>query len=159
MWLQWLLPFSLAALLVVALVAFVRHQTNDVPQIANVTNRNAIVEQNREDTIIVRQQQAPHVSKLATGVSAADGMRAAVDRYMAYRVSHGSMAGPLKATVCHATGATNASGARQVLKCEVTAADVTYPFDGVASAGVITYCQRVAPPIPSMNVPVSKRCT
>ncbi len=154
LWLQWVLPFSIAALLIIALVVFVHHETDDVPQYAN-TNSNAIVEQNREDTIIVRQQQAPRVSRLAAGVSATVGLRDAVDRYMTSQVNHGFMAGPLKGTVCHAVGGTST---RQVLKCDVTAADVTYPFDGVVAARVITYCQRVAPPTPSMNVPVSKRC-
>ncbi len=152
---QWVLPFSIAVLVVVAVVVFVDHETNDVPQEANVTSRDAIVEQNREDTIIVQQQQQPHVVRLATGVSAADGLRSAVLGYMRRQVSHGSMAGPVTSATCHATGGTSS---RQVLRCNVSAARVSYPFDGVVSAGLVTYCQRVAPPVPSMNVPVSRRC-
>ena len=145
--------------MVVALVAFVNHETNGVPQIANVTSKAAIVEQNREDRVIVRQQQAPHVAKLMPGVSAIAGLRAAVVRYMDVQIEHGAMAGPVRRSECRfVSGGTSA---RQLLRCEVTAAGVTYPFLGVAqpSLGVATYCQRVAPPIPSMDVPVSKRCT
>ncbi len=159
MWLQWLLPFSIAALVVVALVVFVHHQTNDVPQIANVTSKSAIVEQNREDTLIVQQQQAPHVVKLRVGQPGEVGLRAAVVKYINSQVSHGAMPGPVKSSVCRTlTGGTTA---RQLFRCDVTAADVTYPFDGVVepAASAITYCQRVAPPVPSMNIPVSKRCT
>jgi len=80
---------------------------------------------------------------------------------MTHQISVGSMDGPIRRSSCRpAAGGTSG---RLVFHCDVTASAqlVTYPFDGVVqpSAGVITYCQRVAPPIPSMNVPVSKRCT
>jgi hypothetical protein len=154
-----LLPFGIAAVVIVALVAFVHHQTNDVPQIANVTSKSAIVEQNREDTIIVQQQQAPHLAKLKSGQSTTVGLRAAVVKYMNSQVSHGAMPGPVKSSDCHTV--TGGTSARQLFRCDVTAADVTYPFDGVVepAVGAITYCQRVAPPVPSMNIPVAKRCT
>jgi hypothetical protein len=158
-WLQWLLPFGTAAILIVALVVWVHHQTYDVPQIANVTNPKAIAEQNREDTIIVQQQQQPHVEKLKAGATPAEGLRAAVVGYMHYQINHGVMDGPIKSASCKALP--GGVPGRQVLRCDVTAADVTYPFDGVVDpvAGVITYCQRVEPPIPSMNIPVDKSCT
>ncbi len=96
LWAQWVLPFAVAAALVVALVVWVHHQTNDVPQVANVTNKNAIVEQNREDTIIVKQQQRPHVAKLAPGESAGAGLRRAVLGYMSSQIAHSVIDGPLK---------------------------------------------------------------
>ena len=141
---------------VIALVRFVHHETNDTPAEASVNSPNAIVEQNREDTIIVSGQQAPHVSKLAAGVSAGVGIHAAVERYVRYEVGRGFMAGPLRSSSCHAAGGTSS---RQLFRCSVSAGDLIYPFEGVVSAGVITYCQRVAPPVPSLKVPVSKRCT
>ena len=55
--------------LVIALVVFVNYETNDVSLIARVTSPKAIAEQNREDRILVRQQQAPHVVKLKAGES------------------------------------------------------------------------------------------
>ena len=149
----------------IALVVFVEHQTNDVSPIAGVTSKSALIEENREDTDLVREQQAPHVAQLAPGSPRADGLRAAVVRYMHYEINHGVMDGPVKSSSCHARSAVmrgrRSGRARLVMHCDVTAADVTYPFDGVVqpSAKLITYCQRVAPPIPSLNIPVSKRCT
>jgi len=152
------LPFGFGTALVIAVVLFVHH-SNDVPLIAKVTNPQAIAEQNREDNIIVRQQQAPHVVKLKPGVTPSDGLRAAVVGYMTYQINQGAMDGPIKRASCRSVA--GGTGVRQVLRCDVTASDVTYPFDGVVqpAAGVITYCQRVQPPLPSMNIPVSKRCT
>jgi hypothetical protein len=156
-WLQWLLPFTVAAILVLAAVAFVHHQTDDVPAIANVNGKAAVAEQ-AQDTIIVKQQQAPHVFRFKPGVTATSGAKQAVDRYMRYEVSHGAMDGPIKSSTCRSVGGTSS---RQVLQCRVTASVVTYPFDVVVtpSARLVTYCQRVAPPVPTMNVPVSDRCT
>jgi hypothetical protein len=159
LWLQWVLPFGVAAAVVIAVVLFVNHQTNDVPLIPPITNPRAIAEQNREDHIIVRQQQAPHVVKLKPGVTPSAGLRAAVVGYMTYQINHGAIDGTIKRASCHSVA--GATSGRQVLRCDVTASDVTYPFDGVVqpAARVITYCQRVQPPVPSMNIPVSKRCT
>ena len=154
-----MLPFGVGAALVVGLVLFVHHQTNDMPLIAKVTSPQAIAEQNREDRIHVRQQQAPHVVKLKPGVTPSDGLHTAVVGYMTKQIDDGAMDGPINRASCRSVrGGTTA---RQVLRCDVTAADVNYPFDGVVqpAAGVITYCQRVTPPVPSMNIPVSKRCT
>ncbi len=156
LWLQWAIPFAIATVAVIALVKFVNHETYDTPAEASVSSPNAIVEENREDTIIVRGQQAPHISKLAAGMSAGAGIDAAVERYMRYEVGRGFMAGPLKSSSCQAAGGTSS---RQLFRCSASAGDLIYPFDGVVSAGVITYCQRVAPPVPSLKVPVSKRCT
>jgi fatty acid desaturase len=50
-WLQWLLPFSIAAIVFVALILFVHHQTDDVPAIASVNGKAAAV-QNQEDRTI-----------------------------------------------------------------------------------------------------------
>jgi len=157
--LQWVLPFGVGAAAVVAVVLFVNYQTNDVPLIAKVTSPQAIAEQNREDRIHVRQQQVPHVVKLKPGVTPSDGLRAAVVGYMTYQINHGAMDGPINRASCRSV--TGGTTARQVLRCDVTASDVNYPFDGVVqpAAGAITYCQRVTPPVPSMNIPVSKRCT
>jgi hypothetical protein len=157
-WVQWVLPFAVAIVLIVALVVFVHHETDDVSQIASVNSHSAIVEQNREDTIIVRQQQAPHVFKLNTAVSARVNARRAVVLYMRGQIDHGVMDGPIKSAGCKTIGGTTS---RLVLHCDVVASVVKYPFDVVVapSAGSLTYCQRVAPPLPTMNIPVSKRCT
>lgn len=161
MWLQWVLPFSVAAALVVALVLFVDHETNGTPAQANYNSPAAVAEQNREDRILVQQQQAPHRAILKAGRPPAAGLRAAVTAYMNRQIGLGNFDGPIRRSSCRpAAGGTSG---RLVFHCDVTASAqaVTYPFDGVVqtAAGVITFCQRVAPPVPSMTVPVSRRCT
>jgi hypothetical protein len=163
-WLQWAIPFGIAAGVVIALVLYVEHQTNDVSPIAGVTSKSALIEENREDTDLVREQQAPHVAKLAPGVAPSAALRAAVVGYMHHEVKLSVMPGPVKSSSCHAVGSGGGGRpdpSRLVIHCDVTAATVTYPFYGVVqpSAKLITYCQRVAPPIPTLNIPVSKRCT
>jgi hypothetical protein len=148
-----------AAIIVLALVLFVNHETNSVPQIAQVS-ANAAKEENREDTILVRQQQAPHHAKLGAGASAVNTLRNSITTWMTRQISLGNMNGPIKRLSCRTTAAS--TSARLVYSCELAAsAALTYPFDGVVqrSSGAITWCQRVTPPVPSMNVPLSKSCT
>ncbi len=159
-WAQWTIPFAVAAAVVIALVEFVNYETNDVSAIAGVSSPKAVAEENREDTILVHQQQAPHVVKLGSSQSPAAGLHAAVVAYMTHQINIGSMDGPIRSSSCARAGGTSS---RQVFRCQVTASaqHVTYPFDGVVepASRLVTYCQRVAPPVPSMNVPVSPRCT
>jgi hypothetical protein len=157
--LQWFLPFAVAGGVVLALVLFVNYETNNVPAIAPVNSPKAVAEQYREANILVRQQQAPHVARLHAGRPALVALRDAVVAYVNHQINLGSFSGPIRRSSCR-PAAGSASG-RLVFRCDVTASSqmVTYPFYGVVSEGMITYCQRVAPPIPSMDVPVSKRCT
>jgi hypothetical protein len=159
-WLQWALPFAVAGVVVGGLIWYVNHQTYDVPQIANVTKPSAVAAQDQQGTVIVKQQQAPHESRIRAGQTAIAGVHAAVLHYMNHEIALGVFDGPVTRSACTQTGG---SGSRLVFHCTVTATSqvVTYPFDAVAdpASGVITYCQRVEPPIPSMNIPVSKRCT
>jgi hypothetical protein len=157
--LQWVIPFAVAAVVVLALVLFVNYETNSVPQIATVSP-NAAKEESREDTILVRQQQAPHHAKLTVGASAVSALRSSITTWMTHQISLGNMNGPIKRLSCRTT--TGSTSGRLVYSCDLTAsAALTYPFDGVIqrSTGAITWCQRVTPPVPSMNVPVSKSCT
>lgn len=157
-WAQWVIPFAIAAAVVIALVVFVNYETNQVPAVSGISP-GAAREQNREDTILVQQQQAPHVVGLKAGQSAADAIRSAVVAYMSHQINIGSMDGPIRSSSCVPAGGTPT---RLAFRCRVTASAqmVTYPFDGVVQPGShrVTYCQRVTPPIPSMNVPVSRRC-
>ncbi len=159
MWLQWVVAFGGAALVVAALVAFVDYQTNQVPQIATVSPK-AAVETYREDRILVQQQQAPHLVHLGHGVAPLAGIRTAVVGYMSHLVNTGTIDGPITRSSCRALS--SGDPRRQVFRCSVTASAqaVTYPFDGVVqpSTGQITFCQRIMPPVPSMNVPVSRHC-
>ncbi len=161
LWLQWVLPFAVAGGLVLALVLFVQSASNG-PVEDNYNSPAAVREQYREDNILVREQQAPHHAVLAAGKPAGAALRKAVARLtMTRQINVGSIDGPITRASCKpATGGTST---RLVFRCAITtsAEMVTYPFDGVVqpSARAITYCQRITPPIPTMNVPVSKSCT
>lgn len=160
LWLQWFLPFAVGGAAVLALVLFVQSASN-APAEDNYNSPAAVREQYREDNILVRQQQAPRHATLAAGQSAAAGVRAAVVGYMTRQINGGFMDGPIKRASC--TPVAGGTSTRLVFHCDVTASalTVTYPFDGVVEtrARAITYCQRITPPLPSMNVPVSRRCT
>lgn len=159
-WLQWFLPFAVAAGVVLALVLFVQSATN-TPAEDNYNSPAAVREQYREDNILVREQQAPHHAVLAAGKPAGAALRKAVVGYMTHQINVGSIDGPVRHASC--APAAGGTSARLVFHCAITASAemVTYPFDGVVqpSARAITYCQRITPPIPTLNVPVSKSCT
>jgi hypothetical protein len=157
--LQWLIPSVVAAALIVGLVVYVHHETNDVPQEAQVSNPKAIQEENREANILIGQDQAPHVTTLPSGVTPAVGLKQAVVSYMRRQIKIGTIDGPLTSARC--TAASGGTAARRAYTCDVVSASVTYPFDGVVASAKqqITYCKRDKPPVPSMNIPVSARCT
>ena len=77
---------------------------------------------------------------------------------MASQIARGFIDGPIERASCGSRGGTPA---RLVFGCTVEAADVNYPFDAVLAPGAhrVTYCKRDLPPVPSMNIPVSPRCT
>lgn len=157
LWVQFGLSFGIAAVVIVAVVLYVHHAGNSTNQEAPVTSAKAVKEENREANILVRQDQTPHLVKLAANVSAPDGLRSAVLKYMQHQIQIGVISGPISKSSCVPRGG---SSSRQALRCDVTAANVTYPFYGVVepATGQITYCKKDAPPIPSMNVPLSARC-
>lgn len=155
---QFAISFGVAAVLIVALVLYVHHAGESTSQEAPVTSAKAVKEENREADILVRQDQTPHVVALPSGASPADALRKAVVAYVTHQVGIGVIQGPLGKSSC--TAVKGGSSARQTYRCDVTAADVTYPFYGVVvpAKHAITYCKRDAPPIPSMSVPLSRRC-
>jgi hypothetical protein len=158
LWVQYAITFGIAAVVVVAVVLFVHHVGNSTNQEAPVTSAKAVQEENREANILVRQDQRPRVAKLAANVSPAVGIRTAVVKYMQHQIKIGVIAGPLSKASCKSRA--GGSSTRQALLCNVTAAQVTYPFYGVVEPAKrqITYCKKDAPPIPSMNIPVSAKC-
>lgn len=160
LWLQWLLPFAVAGGLVLALVLFVQSASN-APAQDNYNSAAAVREQYREANILVRQQQAPRHATLRAGQSAVAGVRAAVVGYIDRQINGGFMDGPITRASCRSVA--GGTSTRLLFHCDVTASAlaVTYPFDGVVQtrARAITYCQRITPPLPSVNVPVSKACT
>jgi hypothetical protein len=155
---QWILSVSIAAVVVVVLVIVVDkgNQTANAP--APPINRAAVTEENREARILVTQDQAPHLAALPAGSTAA-AVAGVVRAYMSGQIAHGVIDGPIEHSSCGA--GEGSTPARLVFDCTVVAADVNYPFDAVVApaAHQITYCKRDLPPAPSMNIPVSARCT
>lgn len=159
LWLQWALPFTIAIIAVIALVVWVNHETNDVPSEAPVSNRNAIVQQNKQAEALMKQLQAPHTATLRAGATPANALKGAITAWLDTQIRTGQIDGPLKGGRCSQTA--GSSTARVALRCTMVTADVNYPFYGVVEPrhGLITFCQRVTPPIYGMDdFPLSGRC-
>jgi hypothetical protein len=155
LWARFLLAGLVGLAGVVAMIVYVSgHNTDSPPQ----SNPAAAVQANREAEILVARDQAPHVARLAPGLHPAAAVTAAVRADMRRRIGSGSVPGPLQRLHCRASGPIR--GMRRAFSCSALAANVTYPFVGVVDRahGRVTYCKRDPPPVPSDDVPVSRRC-
>ena len=148
-----------AVAFIVALVVFVQVESRGANAPARVSSPSAIAAENREANALVGHDQAPHVVTLAAHVPASSAIRGAVVAYMKRQIANGSIEGTLMKAGC--TPAKGSSPTRLAFRCQVMVGNVYYPFLGVVdtTARQITYCKRDYPPVPSMNIPVSKRCT
>jgi len=158
-WLQWALPFGIAIVVVVALVAFVEHQTNDVPSEAAVNSPSAIVAQNKQADALMAQEQTPKLAKLTAGVKPVKGLEIAIAAWLNQQIKTGQYNGPLTKESCAPTA--GSTSARVAFKCAMVTANVTYPFYGVVipSLGSVTYCQKVTPPVYGMpGLKLSSAC-
>jgi hypothetical protein len=155
LWLRWALSLTVAAALIIALVLFVDHHNSDglAPE-----SPAAAVRANREDEIVVAQDQAPHGAQVPARTAPLAAIERAVRAETAQEIAKGELDGPLQRTRCTPTGSSTAT--RRAFRCTVTANDVNYQFDGVVEvrARRLTYCKRDEPPVPSQNIPVSPRC-
>jgi hypothetical protein len=161
---QWVLALLVAALVIAGIVIVVADNGGLEGTPAPPISKAAVVEENRIADVLVREDQAPHVQTLPRHVPPAVGSARAVRAFMAEQIAGGHIAGghiagPIEHAGCAATHASSA--ARIVLRCTVQAADVAYPFDVVVTPAnrQVTFCKRDYPPVPSMNIPVSSRCT
>lgn len=152
MWARWVLCVAVAALLLAGLVLFV--DSNTTPDAVAPQNPSAVIRANREAETLVAQDQAPRVATVPAGAGAPAGVERAVRGDMTQRINAGQIEGPLDRVRC--VGA----GARTAFSCTATAAGVNYDYLGVADlrARRVTFCRRDPPPVPSENVPVSRRC-
>jgi hypothetical protein len=153
MWLRWVLALSVAALLAVALIVFVSHHNDNLP----AGGRPKAEERaNLESAIVVSQDQAPRVVRIAAGTPRA-AVTQAIGHAMTLRIAKGQAGAPLQGVSCRATvtraGATG-------YRCRATAASVGYPYQAVLNrrTRTLTFCKYDDPPVPSMNIPVSPRC-
>jgi hypothetical protein len=155
MWLRWVLSFGVAAVLIVLLVRFVENNSGTSP--ANL-NPAAAVRLNREAEILVAQDQAPRVALLRPGAEPARALERAIGADIGREITQGEISGPLGRSTCTPAG-TRATVPR-AFRCTVVAADFNYQFVGVVDTRTreITFCKRDPPPVPSQNVPVSRRC-
>jgi hypothetical protein len=153
MWARWTLSLGVAALLAVGLIVFVSHHNgNGLAQ----ESPKATERLNREAEIVVSQDQAPHVVTLAAGTPQAAATRA-IRHEMTARIAKGQAGAPLQHVRCTALKTrASATGYR----CRATAAGVAYPYEAVLNRRTLTltFCKHDAPPAPSMNIPVSRRC-
>jgi hypothetical protein len=153
MWLRWALSLGVAAVLAVALIVFVSHHNDNL--LAHESPK-AAERANREAEIVVSQDQAPHVVTLAAGASLTAVTRA-IRHDMTARIASGQAVAPLQHAGCVAAG----RRASEVgYRCRATAAGVVYPYQAVLDrrTRTLTFCKHDAPPVPSMNIPVSPRC-
>jgi hypothetical protein len=157
LWMQFVLALGVAGLLLLALVIYVNDHNSSAEDEAAVNNPKVLVQENREARVIVGEDQAPHTAKLGAGSPAA-GLRRALLAYMSHQIAIGTLGGPISGSSCHPAGG---DPARMLYRCTVSAASVSYPFDGVVqpSARIVTYCKVDPPPVASMRIPVSARCT
>ena len=158
-WAQWVLPFGVAAILIVALIVWVHHETNDVPSEAGVTSKTAVLEQDQQDATLMKQMQAPRVAHAATGVAPADALKDAITTWLKHQIKIGTYNGPLTHAACAATA--GSTRARASFKCEMVTANVTYDFYGVVipATGSVTYCQKITPYVYGMKgYPLAKSC-
>jgi hypothetical protein len=153
MWLRWVLSLGVAAILVIALVVFVSHHNDN--GLAHESPK-ATERANQEAEIVVRQDQAPQVVTLPAAATR-PGVAHAIRRDMTSRIAKGDAVAPLQRVRCTAAGT---RGTDAGFRCRATAAGVGYRYEAVLdrSTRTLTFCKRDAPPVPSMNIPVSPRC-
>ena len=67
--------------------------------------------------------------------------------------------GPLRSTLCFPVP--GATGGQVAFRCSAFARSTDYPFEGVVdrTTHVVVYCRHNPPPVPGVDVPLSRRCT
>lgn len=154
-WARWSLSLGIGVILFIALVVFVDHNSNNSEA---TQSPQAVARANREAEIVVEQDQAPHVARVTPGQSPLVAARAAVRADVNTMINKGIIDGTLTRTRC---ATTHRRAGRVAFACTAVVASVNYPFVGVVDvpARRVTYCKHDEPPVPSMNIPVSPRCT
>ena len=151
---RWAVSFLVAIALVVLLVRFV--DANNSNALAHVSQKNLDTE-NRQAEIVVGQEQAPVTTAVPAGKPVTQTLRAAVRRDMNHQITDATIDGSLQRVSCVVHGGTLQ---RTGYHCVAEASDVNYFFLAVFTpkAHRAVFCEKIYPPIPSENVPVSARC-
>ena len=154
LWARWVLSLGIGLILLLALILFVEHNSNDSQATQNPA---AVARANREAAAVEARDQLPHVAAVAPGAGGHAAIAKAVRGTMSGLVNRGIIQGPLGRVSCTQTGAHDG---RRAFRCRAVAGGVNYPFVGVVDSGArrVTYCKRDEPPVPQLNIPVSRRC-
>jgi hypothetical protein len=118
----------------------------------------ATIEANRESQLVVREDQLPHTAPVPRGATPRLALTRIVAADLRGRIQRHSLQGPIERARC--TPSRPLRVGRQPFHCTVTAAGVQYPFVGVVDlhARRADWCKRDPPVVPSLDVPVSRRC-
>lgn len=152
---RWVLSLAVAAAFLAALVLFVQSHG---PSSQVTDSPGAVATENQEADTLVAQDQAPHTVRSSPGAAPPTALERALHAYVARLIAGGQIDGPLTRSSC--TAVSRPDEQRPAFRCAVVAGSVTYPFLGVVDvrAHSVTYCKRDPPPVPSENIPVSRRC-
>lgn len=154
--LRWVLCLVIAAVLIVLLVAFVSHNNGNGEATISASKAK---QEYAQDTIIVHQQQAPHLVRVDSAAAAAVQARLAhaVGALMRRQVDENLLPGPVQRVRCWENAR---HGALVGYHCSAEADHISYPFLGVytPSAHRAVFCKKVYAPVASENIPVSPRC-
>ncbi len=157
---RWLITVVGYALVILAIALVVRSLGGGGSAGSSKSEATAVAEANREGRIAIAEDEAPHSSRLASGVSPQVALEHAVGVDVRERIAHGQLTGPLQDVSCAISGRAQA-GMRQ-LSCSVRSAGLGYPFVGVADTRTreLTWCKVDPPPVANapLEVPVSPRC-
>jgi hypothetical protein len=163
LWVRYLSAFGVAAILFAALVLYVDDHNSQSEGVPASPSRSELAAEQQQDETLVKQEQAPHVTRLAKGTRGATAAAAAVNAFMSYEVSKAFYAGPIDAkAACTAAGG---SSARQAFTCNIYAGGgagkLRYPFDVVVAPAraKVTFCQVITPPSYRVKEPpISAAC-
>ena len=155
---QFALAFGVAALLVILLIKFVDYANPRGGAESPVTSEKELAAEAHDGDIVVGQDEAPHVVRLASGAQPDVAVRAAILAYMHAKVAGGQIAGPVTAASCATTSGSSPN--RIAYHCTVVSGSVSYPFDGIVepSTRTLTYCKVDYAPQAGESVPISARC-
>lgn len=151
---RWAVCLIIGAALIVLLVAFVSHNNGngEAP-----VSKAKLKQEYAQDTILVRQEQAPHMVRVGSPAAARTALLTGVGRLMRRQVGANVLPGPVQRVRCWENAR---QGARIGFHCSAKADDISYPFLAVytPSAHRAVFCKKVYAPVASENIPVSKRC-
>jgi hypothetical protein len=154
MWARWALSITVAVALAAGLVVWVDHHNGNG---LATQNPAALARANREAEIVVAQDQAPHVIRLRSTADPRAAFTRTVRADMTQRINRGIIDGTLQRVTCDRHGG---AGGTLSFSCAAIVDGVNYPYAGVVhvAARQLIYCKRDEPPVPSQNIPVSRRC-